>query len=175
MKIKLCASIAMFLTLCSPSYADSIGARGGVSVLDTNTQEDFNAYELFLVFDLPWAWQQQTGSRIQTQLELTGGMLDAAGETGSLVTLGPRIAFITDRVSFDVGVGVAAVGQDRFGDHNFGGTSQFTAQAGLDFALTRRFNAGVRIRHMSDAKTHDNGQDLNLVLVELSYDFHEEP
>jgi opacity protein-like surface antigen len=154
----------------SSAYADSIGGR--VAVGEGNAEEEFDAYELFLVFDLPWGWDR-ANSRIQTQIELTAGMLEAADQDGFLGTLGPRVAFQTERVSVDVGIGVAVVGETRFGRQDFGGKSQFTFQTGLAFGLTRNINAGIRYRHMSDAEIHDNGGDLNLILVELSYDFNE--
>lgn len=168
---RLCALAALSLMICAPAYADSIGVRGAIA--ETNSDEDFDAYEVFVVFDLPWAWNAGTG-RIQTQLEIAGGVLDAGGETGALGTLGPRVAFITDRVSFDAGAGVAALGETEFGDKDFGGSSQFILHTGLTFTLTERLNAGVRYRHMSDADIHD-GEDLNLVLLELSYDYFERP
>lgn len=165
---KLFTMAALFTALCGTAYADSIGVRGAVA--ETRASEDFDAYEAFVVLDLPWTWQ--TGAaRIQSQLEITGGVLDAAGETGLLGTLGPRLAYVTDRVSLDVGVGVAALGETEFGSHDFAGSSQFIAQAGITFALTERFNAGARFRHMSDAEIHNDGEDLNLFLLELSYDY----
>lgn len=128
----------LFAVMCGPANADSAGIRA--SVVDTLADEDFQAYEIFAVLDLPWSWHNEA-TRIQSQLELTGGVLDAAGETGLLGTLGPRVALVMDRLSFDVGVGVAALGETEFG------------------------------RHMSDADIHDDGEDLNLFLLELSYDY----
>lgn len=170
---RLCAFAALFLVASAPSYAASIGARVAVSQINTNTKETFDAYELFAVFDLPWSWQRPT-SRIQTQLEVTGADLKGGGTDGFLGTIGPRIAFIGHRVSFDVGVGFAGVGKNEFGRQEFGGAFQFTAQAGLDIALSRRLNIGARIRHMSDGGLHNppGGEDLNLVFVELAYNIN---
>lgn len=168
--MKRCYLLAfLFIMACGSAYGDSIGVRGAVA--DTQAKEDFEAYELFVVLDLPWAWSQGE-SRIQTQLEITGGVLDAAGESGFLGTLGPRIAFETGSVTLDVGIGVAALGETEFGEHDFGGRSQFTAQTGLAVAVLERLNLGVRYRHMSDANIHD-GHDLNLLFLELSYEFNE--
>lgn len=158
-----------FIMACGPAYGDSIGVRGAVA--DTQAEEDFEAYELFVILDLPWAWSQGE-SRIRTQLEITGGVLDAAGKSGFLGTLGPRIAFETVSVTLDVGIGVAALGETEFGEHDFGSRSQFTAQAGLAVAVLERLNLGVRYRHMSDADRHE-GQSLNLLFLELSYEFNE--
>jgi hypothetical protein len=155
--------------ICSPVYADSVGLRGAVA--DFQADEEFEVYELFVVFDLPWAWNQGE-TVIQTQLELTGGMMDAADQSGFLGTLGPRLAIQSGTVTLDLGVGVAALGETEFGETDFGGSSQFIAQAGLSVAVLERFNLGLRVRHMSDAEIHD-GEDLNLILVEASYDFNE--
>lgn len=161
----LSAVAALLGAMCGPVLADSIGARGAVA--DVKSEEDFGAYELFIVVDLPWAWSRGASS-LQTQLEVTGGILDAAGEQGFLGTLGPRLALVTDRVSLDVGAGVAGLGETEFGRHDFAGSFQFIAQTDLGIALTRRVNAGVRYRHMSDGNINNGGMELNLVLLELS-------
>jgi hypothetical protein len=165
---RLLAVLVLLAVAHAPVYADSIGVRGAVT--DTKGQDAFDAYELFIVFDLPWA-RDTGGSRLQTQLEITGGVLDAAGETGFLGTLGPRVALVTEQATFDIGAGVAVLGETKFGRHDFGGSSQFVAQAGVSFALTDQFNAGARFRHMSDGGMHDNADDVNLVFLELSYDY----
>lgn len=165
------AVAALLAATCGTTYADNIGIRAAVA--DTKTAESFEAYELFVVLDLPWAWDQGA-MRLQSQLEATGGVLDAAGETGLLGTLGPRMAFIADRLTFDVGAGVAVLGTTQFGRHDFAGSSQFIAQVGLGYAVTGRLNAGIRFRHMSDAAIHDDAQDMNLLLLELSYDYFEQ-
>lgn len=157
--------------MCAPVYADSFGVRGAVS--ESNTDEDFEAGEVFVVLDLPWGWGDQ-GLRAQTQFELSAGALHAADETGFIGTLGPRMAFTSGSVTLDLGLGVAGLGETGFGEQDFAGSTQFIAHAGLAFALTRRFNIGVRYRHMSDAETHEeDGEDLNLVLLEASYDFRD--
>ena len=67
---RLCVLTVLLSMACSTAYADAFGIRGAVA--DVDAKEDFNAYEAFVVFDLPWAWQPGT-SRLQTQLEITGG------------------------------------------------------------------------------------------------------
>lgn len=170
---KFVATAALFLVVCLPAYAGSFGARIAVTQINTNTKENFDAYELYGVFDLPWAWQHPS-TRVQTQFEITGADLKAAGTSAFVGTMGPRIAFVGRRVSFDLGVGIAGLGKHRFGRQEFGAAFQFTAQAGLDFALTKRLDAGIRVRHMSDAGIHNppGGEDLNLVFVEVGYNFN---
>ncbi|MGA8261399.1 MAG: acyloxyacyl hydrolase [Arenicellales bacterium] len=168
---KLCALLALFLAVCVPAHANSIGARVSVAQINTDTKENFDAYELFGVFNLPWSWQRPH-TKIQTQLEVTGADLEGGGQSGFLGTLGGRVAFVRRYVTFDFGGGVAAVGKNRFGRQNFGGALQFIAQAGADFHLTRKINAGVRIRHMSDGGLHVGGEDLNLIFIELSYNIN---
>jgi len=161
--------VALFAMACGQAYGDAIGARGAVA--DFTADEDFEAYELFLVLDLPWSWSQGE-TIIQTQLEITGGVLEAAGESGFIGVLGPRLAIQSEAITLDLGAGVAALGETDFGEQDFGGSSQFIVQAGLTVAVLDRVNLGVRVRHMSDADLHD-GEDLNLVLLEASYDFRQ--
>ena len=168
---KLCALFGLFFVMGMPAHANSIGARVAVGQINTNTKENFDAYELFGVFDLPWSWQRPH-TRVQTQLEITGADLKGGGESGFLGTLGGRVAFIRHYVTFDLGGGVAGVGRNRFGQQNFGGAFQFIAEAGVDLNLTRRISAGARFRHMSDARLHKGGEDLNLIFIELSYNFN---
>jgi hypothetical protein len=168
---RILAAVTLFSMMCATVHADSIGVRG--AVVSTTADEDFDAYEMFVVLDLPWAWRDRGTSRIQSQLEITGGVLDAAGQSGFVGTLGPRLAYTTERYSLDVGVGVAVLGETEFGRQYFGGSSQFIAQAGMSLGLTDRINAGVRFRHISDADIHDDSEVLNLVLLELSYDYRE--
>jgi len=168
---RILAAVTLFSMMCATVHADSIGVRGAVA--STTADEDFKAYEMFVVLDLPWTWHDRGASRIQAQLELTGGVLDAAGRSGFLGTLGPRLAYTTDRYSFDAGVGVAVLAETEFGRQDFGGSSQFIAQAGVSVGLTDKINAGVRLRHVSDADIHDDSEVLNLLLLELSYDYRE--
>lgn len=163
--------LAILLAVASaPVYADSVGIRGAVA--DFGDREDFNAYEMYVALDMPWAWNQ--GETVfQTQFEVTGGVIDAAGQSGFLGTLGPRLAIQSGSVTLDVGAGVAVLGETEFGGHDFGGSPQYTAQAGLSVAIANQVDLGVRVRHMSDAGTHDSKDDLNLVFLELGYRFNQ--
>lgn len=157
----------IFLALVNASAsADSVGVRG--SVTDYNTDEDPDVYEVFFIRDLPRAWTR-AAYQIQTQVEITGGVLDGAGETGFLGTVVPGLKFHNNRFLFDLGGGLALLSEDEFGELDFGGSPQFVAQAGVGLALTKRVKAGLRVRHMSDAGTHD-GDTMNVFLVELRYD-----
>lgn len=165
---KLRVLLAMLAMASGQAYADAIGVRGAVH--DFQANEDFEAYEAFVVLDLPWAWS--SGETVfQTQLEVTGGVLEAVDESGFLGTLGPRLAIQSGAFTLDLGVGVAALGETRFGRQDFEGSSQFIAQAGVTATLMDRFNLGVRVRHMSDADIH-GGVDLNLVMLETSFNFN---
>lgn len=161
---------ALLAMACGQAYGDAIGARGAVA--NFTAEEDFEAYELFVVLDLPWSWSQGE-TIVQTQLEITGGVLEAAGDSGFLGSLSPRLAIRSEAITLDLGVGVAALGETEFGETDFGGSSQFIVQAGLSLALLERFDLGVRLRHISDAGIHDGEDDLNLVLLEASYEFNE--
>jgi len=167
--MKKFGTLMALLVVTAHAQAAQFGVRGAMGAVQT--AEDFEAYELFIVLDLPWS-RSRGGSTIQTQFGITGGVLDAAGQSGFLGTLGPRIAVHTDAAIFDAGVGVAALSETDYGNVDFGGSPQFVAHVGMAFPLTTRLSFGVRYRHISDGGIH-SGDDVNLVLTELAYDFGE--
>jgi len=150
------------------AHAGSLAVRGSVD--DFNTDEDMEVYELAYVQDLPWAWERRS-TRIQWQVEVTGGVIDGGNETGFLGTLVPKVAFQKNRFFFDIGGGLAVLGEDELGRQDFGGNLQFIAQGGGGYMLTDRFSAGLQLRHMSDAGIHDDAEDMNIFLLELRYHF----
>lgn len=158
----------LFMTVIHASAnADSVGVRGSVG--DFNTDEDLDLYELVYIHNLPWV-RGQGAHRIQTQIEITGGVLDGGNETGFLGTLVPQVSFQANRIFLDLGGGIAVLSEDKFGRQDFGDSPQFIAQGGAGVMLTERIKAGLRLRHMSDAGIHDSGDDMNIFLVELRYD-----
>ncbi len=166
--MKACLALLLLAVFCScTAQAATIGVRGAI---DSSADESFDVYELFAVFDLPWTRRLSKSLALQPQFEVTGGMLEAAGQEGFLGTAGPRLALRTERVSVDFGVGLAVVGKKRFGNQDFGGHSQLTAQVGARVNVYRGFNLGLRFRHMSDAEIH-GGRSLNLSFVEAAYRF----
>jgi len=75
--------------------------RRARSAGECNTDEDLDVYELVYLRGLPWAWERNT-YRIQSQVEITGGVIDGGNETGLLGTLVPKVAFQQNRVFVDI-------------------------------------------------------------------------
>ena len=50
----------------------SVGARAGMD--DNRGDEDFNQYEGFTTWQLPWSWQWKSGWALNTYLEVTAGV-----------------------------------------------------------------------------------------------------
>jgi len=164
---KLLALLFFMVVVEAPVSADSIAVRGSVD--DFNTNENLDSYELAYIRDLPWA-REGAAYRLQSQVELTAGFLDGGGETGLLGTIVPQVSFQQERVFLDFGAGIAVLSEEEFGRQDFGGSLQFIVQGGIGIMVTERIKAGLRVRHMSDAGIHDNGDDMNVFLAELRYD-----
>ncbi len=71
----------------------SIGLRGGVN--DNRNDENFEQYEGFTTWNLPWSWQWDSGWALGTYLEANAGVLTADGESGFVGSIGPGKARIS--------------------------------------------------------------------------------
>ena len=52
--------------------------RGGVN--DSRNDEDFEQYEGFAIWSLPWSWQWESGWTVGTYLEANAGVLSGGGD-----------------------------------------------------------------------------------------------
>jgi len=164
---KLLIFALLMMVVQAAASAGTIGVRGAVG--DFETDENLDIYELVYIHDLPWSWVRRN-TRIRIQVEATGGVIDGGGETASLSTLVPKLAFQKNRFFIDFGGGLAVVGDEQFGEQDFGGNLQLIAQGGAGYRLTDRFSAGLQLRHMSDAGIHSSSEGMNIFLLELRYD-----
>ena len=67
----------------------AVGFRAGID--DGGNDEDFEQYEGFLLYDLPWAWSFAPDWRLGTHLELNAGVLDGGGDTAFVGSMGPGL------------------------------------------------------------------------------------
>lgn len=140
-----------------------------VGVGETNSNEDFDLYEVHAAFKLPWRWDASKWV-IDSRFNATLGALRGGGETGALgtVTLGVVAHQRSGRLLFSIAAGLGLLSEDEFGDQDFGGSTQATAVLGMSFPISRRFLIGIQYRHISDMDIHE-GEDINLVALELGY------
>jgi len=126
--------------ICTPSLAGdmallSIGPRIGFSgstpLLGKRETESFRMADVAAVFTLPWSWPLG-GSEwsLGTRLTTSAGLLEAAGDTGLIMTVVPDLALSGWKglVIFDAGVGAGF-----FGDYK-------VTMAGTDRPLVGTFS-----------------------------------
>jgi hypothetical protein len=149
----------------------SFGIRGGIS--DGRNDEDFQQYETFLSWNLPWAWHFASEWRIGTFLEANAGFLHGGGETAFVGSLGPGINIrgFRDKIDIPLGVNPTVVSDHTFGDVDFGGSFQFTSHIGLNFNFTQHFMMGYRLQHMSNAGFYSPNPGVNIHMVGIGYRF----
>ncbi len=158
-------------SLAQRFYLEQVGLRGGVS--DNQFNEDFEQFEAFIKWGLPWRWQWPSGVHLDTRLDATAGILTGGHETGLVGSVGPSLALniASGDILLLAGTGITLLSEDRFGREDFGGPIQFTSYAGLSVLLGRNSVAGYRYQHMSNAGIYDPNPGLNMHMFELAYHF----
>ena len=159
-----------------PSWAEetgwiAVGFRAGID--DGNNDEDFEQYEGFVLYDLPWSWSFASDWILGTHLELNAGVLDGGGDTAFIGSMGPGLNLKTfeSRLAIWGGINPTLISKDTFGDEDFGGSFQFTSHIGISFRPIRPLSIGYRFQHMSNAGIYSHNPGLNLHMLELAYFF----
>ena len=132
------------------------GGVGGFKVFGGGEDEDFQQYDLFATASLPWSTYGECGWGFSTRLMGTAGVLIGAGEEGFVGAIVPLLAFgpKDSALALDVGVGVAGMTRQEFGEQNFGGAFEFVLTFGLSVPVYRAFGIGYRMGHLSDASIY---------------------
>ena len=128
MRIRTICLILVLLSILSPQLGDAnetnwvaIGLRAGLSTADS--EEDFEQYELFATYGLPWRWKLTSGWSLSTRINLSAGALRSGDDTGFIGSTGPSItlSMVQDRIQLDGGISAALLSEYKFGQENFGG------------------------------------------------------
>jgi hypothetical protein len=148
-----------------------LGLRGGIS--DNRNDEDFNQYEGFATWNLPWSWDLGANWTLTTYLEANAGLLRGGGDAAFVGSIGPGPYFtgLKDKISIYLGVNPTIISRHEFGDEDLGGPFQFTSHIGIDFNFAQHFAIGYRLQHMSNFIFYDENPGLNLHLIEIGYLF----
>ena len=178
MRFKTIVLLLLLLSLFSPQPCSanetnwvSIGLRAGLST--TDSEEDFEQYELFATYGLPWSWELTSGWSLNTRINLSAGALRSGDDTGFIGSAGPSItlSMVQDRFFLDGGISATLLSEHKFGDENFGGPIQFISHIGLRFKLSDNLGVGYRFQHMSNASIYNRNPGLELHMFELGYLF----
>ena len=149
----------------------AIGLRGGIN--DDRNEEEFEQYEGFAIWSLPWSHQWDFGSSLGTYLEANAGVLSGCGASAFVGSIGPGI-FLTGLegiVEISLGINPTVISKHKFGDENLGGPIQFTSHVGLNFIFADHFQIGYRLQHMSNAIIYEHNPGLNTHMIEVGYRF----
>ena len=149
----------------------SIGLRGGVN--DNRNDENFEQYEGFTTWNLPWSWQWDSGWALGTYLEANAGVLTADGESAFVGSVGPGlyISGLKEMVEISMGINPTVISKHKFGDENLGGPIQFTSHIGLNFIFNHHYSIGYRLQHMSNGVLYEHNPGLNMHMIEMGYRF----
>jgi hypothetical protein len=178
MRFKTIWLILLLLSIFSPQPGSAderdwmaVGFRAGLSATDSN--EDFEQYELFATYGLPWSLELTPGWFLRTNFKLSAGALRGGGETGFIGSVGPSItlSMVQDLILLDGGISAAFLSEHQFGRENFGGPIQFVSHVGIGFKLGGNLGVGYRFQHMSNASIYKRNPGLELHMLELSYFF----
>jgi len=149
----------------------SIGLRGGIN--DHRNDEDFQQYEGFATWNLPWSRKWDSGWTLGTYLEANAGLLRGGGESAFVGSIGPGIYItgIEDKIDISMGINPTIISKHKFGDEDLGGPISFTSHIGLNFNIARHFAIGYRLQHMSNGVIYDENPGLNMHMIEMGYKF----
>jgi hypothetical protein len=157
----------------------SLGPRYGFSrtdpLLGKRQTANFTLVDVAALFRLPWAWPLgESAWRVETGLLTSAGALSAAGDTGFIATVVPRVTLSgwNGVASLDAGIGLGVFGRDQYGPQDFGGHVQVVLTTALHIHPLAQAFAGFRLQHFSDAGlygAHSLGVDL--YIIEVGYRF----
>ena len=154
-----------------------IGVRAGFSgnsLIGEQTRQNFQQYDVFAIFALPWERYSESGWGGGTRFLASAGAVRAAGRDELVTTLMPGIALgdKEGRVSFEAGGGIALFSGYKFGNQNMGGPFQFVWDIGVRTALYRSLRVGYWFQHVSDAAIYgEDSRGYDLHMVEIGYRF----
>ena len=181
--------LPLFLTLllsagiCTPGVAEdmallSIGPRVGFSgktpLLGKEQKYFFHMTDVAAVFKLPWSWPLGEKWNLETRLITSAGLLQAASDSGLMVTVVPDLALNAweGLVTFDAGAGAGFFSNYKFGMQDFGGPVQIVATLGVRVNPFSHAFAGFRLQHFSDAGLYGpSSLGVDMYIVEVGYRF----
>ena len=134
----------------SEIVCQSIGLRGGIN--DNRNDEDFQRYEGFAIWLLPWSHQWDVGWTLGTYFEANAGVLTGGGASAFVGALGPGIYLsgLEGILEISLGINPTIISKHKFGDEKLGGPIQFTSHVGLNFIFADHVHIGYRLQHMSN-------------------------
>jgi hypothetical protein len=175
MNKRILAAILLSVLCLTGSGSSSAAAQTAVGIRaggwTSNNPKDFEQYEIFAEHDMPWKWQWSSNRSIDTRLGASVGTLYAAGNSATLITLGPSAVMHTDMspISLEAGIELGWLTERRFGKDNLGCSFQFVSHLGIDLLLSSHWETGYRFEHISNGSIDTQNDGLNLHTLVLRY------
>lgn len=150
---------------------ESVGLRYGVSASSFSSL--FQQSDAFARMDLPWRWDFCQHWRLQTRLDASAGWLGGSGEDAFICTLGPSVGVKHENfpVEIEVGSSPTLMSREHFGNTDFGIPFQFTSFLGMSVDVGKRWGAGYRFQHMSNAGLGSDNPGLNMHMFSVRFRF----
>jgi hypothetical protein len=147
-----------------------MGLRTGIAFPD---EGPFRKEELIGTFVLPAGSRSSSSFLLNPKIDATAGVLRRGDEKGFIGSAGPSLALGRKGLPIFLvgGVRAALLGEQEYTDKDFGGRLQFIEDIGFNVRFSRKFEAGYRWQHMSNAFIYDTNPGLNMHIFELSYGF----
>ena len=148
-----------------------VGVRVGFS--DSRNEEEFNQYDGFATYNLPWVFNIKNGWQLDTYIEMNAGILEGGGDAGIVVSAGPGLYLSSPRkrLLLNAGVNPTLVSETNYGREDIGGPFQFTLCIGLSWIFYRGLSVDYRLQHMSNAGIYDENPGINQHMFGISYNF----
>ena len=145
------------------------GIRAGV----TASGENFQQYEVFAAWGLPWQRSLRDGWELGSDVELSGAVLHGADETGAKAAGAVDLLLFSPQRHFSMlaGMGAGLQSREQYGDTDFGGPFYFLFQAGFSYWLTPSLSVGYRFHHESNGSIYSTNPSLNLHQIEVRFLF----
>ncbi len=122
-------------------------------------------------------WLTWLGEDVHYALAFSGWR-EASRDSDDVFTVhfGPTWHYEPDAIAplvVEIGTAPTLMSEDALADRDIGGHFQFTSHVTLGTRLgeRQRWQAGVRLQHVSNAGIEDENPGLNVVMVELGYRF----
>ncbi len=151
---------------------ESSGVRGAFS--DPFKHARFHHTGAFINWNLPWRWEWESGARIRSRFEVTGGWMNGRGEDAVIATFGPGFCAGWEGcpVVLEAGISPTVLGREQFGNTDFFGIIfQFTTHAGFTWRATRRLEIHTRFEHMSNANIGPSNPGVNFYSFGVGWRF----
>jgi hypothetical protein len=132
-------------------HLESAGGRFGFYPMDAG--RDFHQAEVFVNWDLPWAWDLGSLWRLESRVDVSGGWLGESRVDAAIFTAGPSLVLRRGHLpfTFEAGLSPIILTRSDFRTKDLGTLFQFTSHAGLNLDVGSHVRFSYRFQHMSSA------------------------